>query len=353
MSRFFSSRYVNAEPYVPGEQPKGQKVLLKLNTNENPFPPSPAVAAAEKAAAGVNFYNDPMCRDLRAKASEYFGVPASQIICGNGSDQNLNFAVMAFGDADFPVIYPDITYSFYETLADLYSLPSVKVPLTEDFRIDLNDYRGLKGLVMIANPNAPTGLVHSRAELEAFIAEDPDRLVLVDEAYVDFGNESCVPLVQKYDNLIVTMTFSKSRSLAGARLGMSFACQSLTDDMETVRNSFDPYNINSMTAAMGIAMLEDDAYVKANCAEICRVRDWFAEDLRGLGFEVLPSHTNFVLVRSEKIGGEELYLALKERGMLIRHFAKPERISEFNRISIGTEEQMKLLLDTIREILNH
>ncbi len=351
MSRFFSSRYANAEPYKPGEQPKGQTVVLKLNTNENPFPPSPkAVAAAAEAAGRVNIYNDPMCRDLKAAASEYFGLPAENIMFGNGSDENLDFAIRAFADDGFPLIFPDITYSFYETLAGLHSLPQVVVPLAEDFSLRLEDYRGLKGMVLIANPNAPTGLARSRAEMEAFIAEDPERLVLVDEAYVDFGNESCVPLVSKYDNLIVTMTFSKSRSMAGARLGISFACKELIDDMEIIRNSGNPYNVNSMTSAMGAAILQDDGYTRKNCAEICRVRGWFSGELRALGFDGLDSHTNFVLARTDKIGGKELYEALKARGILIRHFNQ-ERIKDYNRISIGTEEQMKLLLENIKEVL--
>jgi len=351
MSRFLSDKYKNIDPYVPGEQPKGQKILLKLNTNENPFPPSPAVKAAAAEAAGrVNFYNDPQCRDLKAAASEYFGVPGENILFGNGSDENLDIAVRTFAGDAFPLIFPDLTYSFYDTLAGLHSLPVIKVPLAEDFTLDLADYRGLKGMVIIANPNAPTGLVHSREELEAFIAEDPERLVLVDEAYVDFGNESCVPLISKYDNLIVTMTFSKSRSMAGARLGMSFACKELMDDMEAVRNSCNPYNINSMTSAMGVAALKDAEYTKANCEEICRVRDLFTEELRGLGFDVIQSHTNFVLAKTERMGGKELYLALKDRGILIRHF-DAERIKDYNRITIGTEAQMILLLKVIREVL--
>jgi histidinol-phosphate aminotransferase len=349
MSRFFSSRNKDVTPYTPGEQPKDMQ-YIKLNTNENPFPPSPEAArrAAEETLRN-NIYSDPRCTDLVAEAAEVFGLDKDQLLFTNGSDEILDFAVRAFGSESYPIIFPDISYGFYSVFASIHGLPSVVIPLTESFEIDLEDYKGLRGLTMIANPNAPTGIAIGRDRLEAFIAEDPDRLVLVDEAYVDFGGESCVPLVKKYDNLIVTQTFSKSRSMAGARLGMGFACRELIAEMDAIKYSTNPYNVNRMTMAAGIGALKDREYFEGCCREICRVRDWFTEELKAMGFEVLPSCANFVFAKSSRIGGNELYLGLKERGILVRHF-ETERLKDWNRISIGTEEQMRTLVETLREM---
>ncbi len=349
MSRFFSNRNARISPYTPGEQPQNRR-YIKLNTNESPFPPSPrAVARAAQEAANLQLYSDPECRSLREEAAACFGLSVDEMLFTNGSDEILDFAVRAFCSDDFPLICPDITYGFYPVFANAHSIRRIELPLTETFEIDLRDYEGLRGLVMIANPNAPTGIAKGRAELEAFVAEDPDRLVLIDEAYVDFGGESCVPLIRKYDNLIVTQTFSKSRSLAGGRLGMGFACPALIADLTAIKYSFNPYNVNRMTMAAGVGALQDRAYFESCCREIGRVRAYFIQKLRSMGFEVLPSSSNFVFARSSAIGGKALYEQLKERGILIRHF-ETARLKDWNRISIGTQEQMDALLAAIQDL---
>jgi histidinol-phosphate aminotransferase len=302
MSRFLSSRNAGMDPYTPGEQPQNRK-YIKLNTNESPFPPSPkAVEMASRQAESYQLYSDPNCTDLVKEGAEFFGVNTDEVLFTNGSDEILDFAFRAFCSEDFPAYFPDITYGFYTLFSRIHRLPFREIPLTEDFEIDLNDYRGLKGMVVIANPNAPTGIAKSRAELEAFIAEDPERLVVVDEAYIDFGGETCVPLIKKYDNLIVTQTFSKSRSMAGARLGMGFACAALIADMNAIKFSANPYNVNRATMAAGIGALQDVEYFEACCSEICRVREWFAGELKALGFSVLPSSANFVFAKSSRFG---------------------------------------------------
>ena len=350
MSRFFSSRNANVTPYTPGEQPLDRR-YVKLNTNESPFPPSPkAVERAAQEAVSLQLYSDPECRSLREAAAACYGLGMDEMLFTNGSDEILDFAVRAFCSEDAPLICPDITYGFYPVFADAHNIRKIELPLTESFEIYLADYRGIRGLVMIANPNAPTGIAKSRAELEAFVAEDPDRLVLIDEAYVDFGAESCVSLVRKYDNLIVTQTFSKSRSLAGGRLGMGFACPALIADLKAIKYSFNPYNVNRMTMAAGVGALQDREYFENCRREIIRVREYFRKELTATGFEVLPSSANFVFARSPDISGKALYEQLKERGILIRHF-ETTRLKDWNRISIGTQAQMDVLLAAIQGLL--
>lgn len=349
MSRFFSSRNARLTPYTPGEQPQNRR-YIKLNTNESPFPPSPmAVERAAQEAANLQLYSDPECRALRAEAAACFHLGTDEMLFTNGSDEILDFAVRAFCSEGFPLICPDITYGFYPVFADAYAIQKIELPLTEAFEICLADYRDIRGLVMIANPNAPTGIAKSREVLEAFIAEDPNRIVLIDEAYVDFGAESCVSLIRKYDNLIVTQTFSKSRSLAGGRLGMGFACPELIADLTAIKYSFNPYNVNRMTMAAGVGALQDRTYFETCCLQIMDVREYFVEKLRSLDFQVLPSSANFVFARSPDIGGKALYEQLKARGILIRHF-ETARLKDWNRISIGTRAQMDALLAAIQEL---
>ena len=349
MSRFFSSRNAGIRPYTPGEQPQSRR-YIKLNTNESPFPPSPeAIKQATYAAENLQLYSDPECRSLREEAAECFGLGADEMLFTNGSDEILDFAVRAFCSDSFPLICPDISYGFYPVFAAAHNVRNILLPLTKEYEIDLADYKGLRGLVMIANPNAPTGIAKTRAELEELIAQDPDRIVLIDEAYVDFGAESCVPLVRKYDNLIVTQTFSKSRSLAGGRLGMGFACPALIADMTAIKYSFNPYNVNRMTMAAGIGALRDRKYFESCCGEIIRVREYFSEQLRSFGFTVLPSSANFVFAKSPDTEGKALYELLKEHGILVRHF-ETARLRDWNRISIGTRQQMDTLLTTIKAL---
>ena len=351
MSRFFSHRLSELVPYTPGEQPRDMQ-YIKLNTNESPFPPSPSVIRAAEAEAGrLQLYSDPTCRELVDKMAEILSVPADHVVMTNGSDEVLNFAFMAFADEEHPLVFPAVTYGFYPVFAALNRIPYEEIPLKEDFSVDYRDYLNLGGkTIVIANPNAPTGLFLTLAEIEEILKTNPDGVVIIDEAYVDFGAESAVSLVDKYDNLLVTQTFSKSRSLAGARLGFGVGQKALIDDLHTVRYSTNPYNVNRMTAAAGHAALCDNDYYMQNCRVIMENRDFTTKALRDLGFEVLDSKTNFVFARSARIGGEALYLELKRRGILVRHFSK-EGIAEFNRITIGTGEQMQTLIATITDIL--
>ena len=350
MSRFLCERLSKLKPYTPGEQPSGRK-YIKLNTNESPFPPSKR--AQELAAAELErlmLYPDPDCRTLVAALAEELGVSTDSIVLGNGSDEVLNFAFMAYCDEDHPAIFPDITYGFYKVFAAVNALPFREIPLTDDFRVNADDYIGTAGTVFIANPNAPTGIALPLSEIERILKSDPDRVVVIDEAYVDFGSESAVSLIEKYPNLLVTGTFSKSRSMAGARLGFGIGQPELISDLTKIRYSTNPYNVNRMTAAAGLGALSDKDYFKSNCAKIIKNRESAAEALRALGFRMTPSSANFIFASSEEISGEELYLALKERGILVRHFTG-ERICEYNRITVGNAEEMQTLVDNIKEIL--
>ena len=351
MSRFFSEKFADLEAYVPGEQPKDQQ-YIKLNTNENAFPPHPAVAEAARRAAGtLHLYSDPECAEIRKKLGERLGLTPEELVMVNGSDEVLNFAFMAFCDERTPAVFPDITYGFYPVFAVLHGIPYREIPLLEDLTIRTDDYLNAGGTIFIANPNAPTGIALRRSEIEKILRANPDHIVVVDEAYVDFGAESCIPLIRKYDNLLVTQTFSKSRSMAGARLGFGAANPEIIRDLETIRYSTNPYNLNSMTLAAGAACLENDGYNTENCRTIMRTRDETGEALRKLGFEVTDSSANFLFVRHPDISGEELYLRLKKAGILIRHF-RVDRIRDYNRISIGTREQMEALTAAAEKILS-
>ena len=347
MSRFFTSRFASLTPYTPGEQPR-ERPFIKLNTNESPFPPSPGVlrAAAEQAGK-LQLYSDPEISFLRNKLAKLYGVSPAQVIATNGSDEVLNFAFMAFAEE---IIFPDITYGFYPVFAQLNRIPYQEIPLKDDFSIDYRDYVNQNKTIVIANPNAPTGLCLPLSQIEEIVASNPDNVVIIDEAYVDFGGDSAISLVPKYENLLVTQTFSKSRSMAGARLGFGIGNEKLIADLNTIRYSTNPYNVNRMTEFAGAAALEENDYYMANCRTIMENRAWTTQALEALGFQVLPSFANFVFAKCDRIDGEKLYLALKDRGILVRHFTK-ERIRDFNRITIGTMEQMQALVAAITHIL--
>ena len=351
MSRFFTSRYKDLVPYTPGEQPRGRQ-YVKLNTNESPFPPSPGVLAAVAEEAGrLQLYSDPDSTALIRRLAARYGTAPEQVIAVNGSDEVLNFAFMAFADESRPLAFADITYGFYPVFAALNHIPCSVIPLRHDFTLNVNDYTGLgRRTIVIANPNAPTGLALSREETEQIVASNPDSVVIIDEAYVDFGAESAVPLVKEYPNLLVTQTFSKSRSMAGARLGFGIGDAELIRDLNTIRYSTNPYNVNRMSCAAGVAALEEQDYYDANCRTIEANRAYTTEALRSLGFKVLDSKANFVFARTDAIPGGDYYRALKSRGVLVRHFDKP-RISDFVRITIGTREQMDTLLACTKDIL--
>ena len=340
MSRFFTSRFSSLEPYVPGEQPKNRD-YIKLNTNENPYPPSAkAVALAREAAESLELYSDPDCALLREKLAELYGVSPDEVIAGNGSDEILNFAFTAFCDENTPAVFADITYGFYPVFAEINRVPYRQIPLKDDFTLNPSDYYGAGGTVLIANPNAPTSLSLTMADIENIIKNNPGNIVVIDEAYADFGEFSCIPLIKKYDNLIVTRTFSKSRSMAGARLGFGIASKELIADMNTVRFSTNPYNVNSMTLAAGAGALADEEYTRDNIEKVKETREFTASELRKLGFEMPDSKTNFLFVRHSGISGVDFYKKMKENGILIRHFSSG-RIADYNRVTIGTRAQME------------
>ncbi len=350
MSRFFSGKYDKLVPYTPGEQPRILN-LVKLNTNECPFPPSEkALQYAGEHTRPLNLYSDIEGVEVRRALAELCGLRPENLILGNGSDEILNFAFMAFCDEAHPAAFPDISYGFYPVFADLNRIPYTEIPLRTGFRVAPEDYYGLGRTIFIANPNAPTGLALTRAEAEEIVKRNPGNVVVIDEAYVDFGGESCIPLVEKYENLLVVQTFSKSRSMAGARLGFAAGSAALIRDLNTIKFSTNPYNVNSMTLALGLGVLMDEETTRKNCRTVMENRAYTVRELESLGFEVLPSAANFLFVRSDRIGGGELYEKLRARAVLVRHFDK-ERIKDYNRITVGTREQMDILLKNIREIL--
>ena len=350
MSRYLNAKYQRLEPYTPGEQPRDMR-YVKLNTNESPYPPAPGVAEAVAEEAGrLQLYCDPTAAALRDALAGLHGLRRENVYVANGSDDILYFAFMAFAGEDAPAFFPDITYGFYRVYCELLGVPYTPIPLKDDFTVDPGDYHNLGGMIAIANPNAPTGLALSRDTIEGILQANPAHVVLVDEAYVDFGAESCVPLIDRYDNLLVVQTFSKSRSMAGARLGFAYAQPGLIDDLNRIKFSTNPYDINRMTQAAGIAAIARNDHCMENCRRVMKTRQDTVARLEALGFEVLPSSANFVFARSDRIGGRALYLALKQRGVLIRHFDSP-RISDYNRITIGAPEEMDVLIDQIKQIL--
>ena len=350
MSEFFSKKYGDLAPYVAGEQPQDKK-YIKLNTNESPFPPSPfAMRLARESAGDMFLYPDPEYDTLVKIAAQKFGVKSGEILFTNGSDEALDFAFLAYCDEKTPAVFPDITYGFYPVFAKINRVPFREIPLKTDYTIDIKDYFNVGGTIFIANPNAPTGIALKRSEIEEIIINNPKNIVVIDEAYIDFGGESAIGLIKKYKNLIVTQTFSKSRSLAGARLGMAFGSEELIADLKTVKFSRNPYNVSRMTAAAGIGALLDEEYFKDNCEKIAKTRENFTAELIKRGFSVLPSKTNFVFAKHAKLSGETVYSELKKRGVLVRYFDKP-RLKEFVRITIGSDEQMEKTLETISEII--
>ena len=352
MSRFFSRRFDSLTAYTPGEQPQDQQ-YIKLNTNESPFEPSPDVikAISSDEVGKLRLYSDPECKNTVQAIADYYGVESKNVVLGNGSDEILSFIFQAYCDGDTPVAFPDISYGFYSVFARLYGIEADVIPLKEDYSLDVNDYCGVGKTVVIANPNAPTGMAVSLEDIEKILVSNPDNIVVIDEAYVDFGADSAVALTKKYSNLIVVQTFSKSRQLAGARLGFAIAHEDIITDLNTIRFSTNPYNINRLTLLAGEAAINDKAYFETTRNKIIENREYTVAELEKRGFRVLPSKTNFVFAAHKTVGGEELYSKLKARGILVRFFNK-ERLSDFLRITIGTKEQMDALLNTLDAILS-
>jgi len=349
MSRFLNAQYRTLEAYTPGEQPRDMQ-YIKLNTNESPYPPAPSVVEAMTAEQVelLRLYSDPTAKGLKEKLAALYDVAPENVFVSNGSDEVLNFAFMAFGGKG--VVFPEISYGFYEVYADLYALQAEKIPLKADFSIDYREYCGKGKMIVIANPNAPTGMSIPVSCIEEILKTNPDNLVLIDEAYVDFGGETSLPLLNRYDNLLVVRTFSKSRCLAGGRLGYAFASPAIISDLEKIKYSTNPYNLNRLTQLLGEKTVEAEAYYQEKCAEIIKTRSWTAKQLEALGFTVLPSKTNFLFAKTDKMDGGELYEQLKKRGILVRHFSNP-KISAYNRITIGSREQMEVFINTVKEVL--
>ncbi len=350
MSRFFTESLKALQPYVPGEQPQDMQ-YIKLNTNESPFPASPKAVAAitGEEVSRLYLYSDPDCKALIAAIAKRYGLQPEQITVGNGSDEVLWFALRAFCDENTPLAYNDITYGCYKTWCSMLNVPSKILPLQEDYSVDLSLYRGLDSTIMITNPNAPTGLCLTVQEIEGVLQENPDHVVIVDEAYVDFGGESCVSLIDKYDNLLVVQTCSKSRSLAGARLGFAMGHPDLIADLNRIKFSFNPYNVNRLTCLAGIAAMEDEEYFQTCTKTVAQTRDRTAAELKNMGFTLTDSKANFLFAESSRISGGELYRKLKERGILVRHFDKP-RLENRLRITVGSQKQMEALLTALKEL---
>ena len=351
MSRFLSPEAARLAPYTPGEQPQDQP-YIKLNTNESPFLPSPQVveALSREEVEKLYLYSDPTCARLVGALARRYKLQPENVLPANGSDEVLAFAFRAFCGQGRPVAYPDITYSFYRSQAALFGLDARMIPLREDFTLHVEDYLDFPGTIVIANPNAPTGIAVPRSHIQHLLEADPDRVVIVDEAYVDFGAESCVPLIPRYDNLLVTQTMSKSRSLAGGRVGYALGSGELIAALNRVKYSFNPYNVNRLSILAGAAAVEDDEYFQACTAAIRETRTRTAAALEALGFSVLPSSANFVFARHGRLSGRELYETLKENGILVRWF-DADRIRDFIRITIGSRAQMAALVEQLTHLL--
>ena len=350
MSRFLRPALTKLAPYVPGEQPQ-DKQYIKLNTNESPYPPSPLTQRmAQEELTRLQLYPDPDCRQLTKALAEHFHVQPEQVLCANGSDDILSYIFLAFGDQQQGFAFPDITYGFYSVYGDFYDVPYRRIPLANDFSLNPADYFGLDCSIILANPNAQTGIALSLAEIAQIAEKNPDRLLVVDEAYVDFGWESAVQLLPQHDNILVVQTFSKSRSLAGGRLGFAIASPELIADLNQVKYSTNPYNVNRLTQAAGIGALTEDAYYRECCQKVIKSREYTKQALHSLGLEFTDSQANFLLARHRQLPGEQLYAALKEGGILVRHF-NDERIRDWVRITIGSQEQMETLIERLREIL--
>lgn len=351
MSRYLTNKLLGLKAYVPGEQPQ-DKQYIKLNTNESPFATSDGVVKAmnEQKIRNLRLYCDPECKALKTELARVYKTTTDRIFVSNGSDEILNFAFMAYGQNG--VAFADITYGFYSVFANLYNLQTEIIPLNEDFSLNVEGFFGKNKLIVIANPNAPTGKEISLEDIEKIVVSNPNNIVVIDEAYVDFGGTSCSKLTEKYDNLLCVQTFSKSRSMAGARLGFAIANAKIIEDLDKIKYSTNPYNVNSLTQVAGAFALIDNDYYMQNAKRIVENRDYTALELKKLNFNVLDSKANFIFAKTDKISGRNLYLKLKDEGILVRHFDK-ERIKDFIRITIGSKEEMQIFIQKIKEILKN
>lgn len=339
------------EPYVPGEQPKVNN-LIKLNTNENPYPPAPAVSKALKEMDYDAFrkYPDPTCSVLVNALAKEYGLKTSQVFVGVGSDDVLAMLFLTFFNGKKPVLFPDITYSFYDVWANLYRIPYKQIPLTEDFKINTDDYLQENGGIVIANPNAPTGELLGVGEIEKIVKANPDSVVIVDEAYIDFGGQSAIGLIDKYDNVVIVRTFSKSRSMAGMRIGYAFGCEELIKYLTDVKFAYNSYTMNMPTLTLGALAVEDKEYFEETCKKVVQTREWTKKELKRLGFIFGDSMTNFIFAKHESVARDVLFKKLRENNILVRAFSG-DRIKDYLRISIGTDEEMKRVIEVLEAIL--
>ncbi|MBK5247041.1 MAG: histidinol-phosphate transaminase [Peptostreptococcaceae bacterium] len=344
MSRFLKSSFQGIEPYTPGEQPKNSK-LIKLNTNESPYPPSPMVIEAihTEELENLKLYSDPEAKVLVEAAAEYYNVDEDQIMAGNGSDELLAFSFMAYGEK---IYFPNVSYGFYKVYGRIFGEKVTMIPLDKGLKIKVKDYYNLDGTVIIANPNAPTGIALTKDEIEQIISCNKNNLVIIDEAYVDFGAESVVCLLGQYDNLLVIQTLSKSRSLAGARIGVAIGNKEVIRDLKNIKYSFNPYNLNRLSMVAGAAAFKDKDYFEKCCDKIKDTRDRLVKDLEFAGFEVLPSKANFIFAKPPGISGEEYFQQLRKNNILVRHFNEP-LIKDYVRITIGTDEEMNAIREQL------
>lgn len=351
MSDFLVPALRSLKPYTPGEQPLDRQ-YLKLNTNESPYPPSPRVLEALDSAevSSLNLYSDPEMRALHAAIAKTYGVKREHVFAGNGSDEVLALAFMAFADAAHPVTIPDISYGLYPIYARLFGAHANVVPLNDDLTLPVERFCDAGTTVVFANPNAPTGIAISCADVERILQSDPDHIVLVDEAYADFADENALSLLDRYPNLLIVRTYSKSRSLAGARLGYALGSAAVIDDLERVRCSFHPYSINRLSMLAGVEAMRDEAYFEHCVAQIRQARDEAAGELRGLGFLMTDSQANFLFIRHPQLSGQQVYEGLKARGVLVRYFDQP-RLRDYVRVTVGTREQMRMVTLKLRELL--
>lgn len=352
MENLWKNNLRKITPYVPGEQSKN-KNIVKLNANENPYPPSPKAIEALKSfnSDRLRYYPNANSTELKEALAEYYNVDIENIFVGNGSDDVLAIAFQSFFNSDQPIVYPDLTYSFYPVWCDLFGIPYKTYPVDDNFRIIPEDYKEANGGVVIPNPNAPTSIGEGLDFVEKIMQYNPDSVVIIDEAYVDFGGTSSVELTNKYKNLLITGTFSKSRSLAGLRIGFAVGSKELISVMEAVKNSYNSYTVDSVSIAMGTASIRDNEYFKATCKRIIDTRERFTKEMKELGFKVLDSSTNFIFATHSNLSMKNMFEYLKTKNVFIRYFSLP-RIDNYTRITIGTDEEMDILLKEIKEYIN-
>ena len=350
MSKFWSQVVRELEPYVPGEQPQIDG-LIKLNTNESPYPPSPKVIElmTHDAIDRLRLYPDPNSKKLKNTIASYYGVNAEQVFVGNGSDEVLGLLFMAFFQQEKPLLFPDISYSFYPVYCKLFGITAQTIPLRDDYTIDFADYPSANGGIIFPNPNAPTAIGKPLAEIEALLQKNTESVVVVDEAYVDFGAETAIALVDKYPNLLVVQTLSKSRSLAGMRVGFAVGNKELIDALDRVKNSFNSYPLDRLAEAATVVAFEDDAYFKQCRDKIIATREWTISELEKLNFKILPSQANFVFAEPVGKNAADVAQHLRDHKILVRYFNKP-RINQFLRITIGTDEQMQLMINALKKL---